>query len=104
MRRRWLKPAARRVNDAHRVLDADELLARLLNVALRSTEARKNYSLFARDEVRAIHLCRDVRCEPTAAKCFGGELRVGRSRKEVSAEREEDAHAARVHRLNGLDG
>src|SRR5205823_1654952 len=93
-----------RVNHAHRVLDADELLARRLNVALRATEARKYQSLLARDEVRAVHLCRDVRGLTTTAQRLRCELRVGRGGEEVSAEREEDADATLVHRLDGLDG
>jgi hypothetical protein len=44
------------VHDAHRVLDADELLARLLHVALGAAEARQDQSLLARDEVRAVEL------------------------------------------------
>ena len=92
------------MNHAHRVLDADELLARLLEVALRSTEARKYQSLLARDEVRAVELRRDVDGQAAAAQSPGRELRVGRGREEVSAEREEDLDAALVHRLDGLDG
>src|SRR5438105_1415939 len=41
VRRRRLKRPARGVHHAHRVLDAHELLARLLRVALRAPEARQ---------------------------------------------------------------
>src|SRR5947209_11431384 len=104
MRRSGFERTARRVHDAHRVLDADELLARLLRVALRATQTRKNQSLLARDEVRAVHLRRDVSGETAAPKRLRCVFRVGRRRQKISAEREEELYAAFVHRLYGLHG
>src|SRR3712207_2269472 len=104
MCRGGLQAPARGVDDAHRVLDADELLARLLHVALGAAEAREYQSLLARDEVRAVELGRDVRGQAAASQSFGRELGVGRGGQKIPAEGEEELHAALVHRLDRLDG
>jgi hypothetical protein len=92
------------VHDAHRVLDADELLARLLHVSFGAPEAWKNQSLLARDEVRAVELRGDVRGQTTTSQSLGRELGVGRGREEIAADGEEDFDPTFVHRLDGLDG
>ena len=76
LRRRRPKRSARRVNHAHRVLDADELLARRLNVALGATEARKDQRLLAGDQMIAVELGADINAKPQSSERVGGVFRV----------------------------
>jgi hypothetical protein len=88
MVRRRLEHAARHLHDTHRVLGADELLARRLHVALGAAEAGKNQCLLAGHEVRAIRFDRHVRREPAPLERLGRVLRVGSGLQEVPAESE----------------
>src|SRR5262249_27979180 len=100
LRRRGRQATLRRGDDAHRVLDGDELAA----VALGAAEARKDDRLPPGHEVRAVELGRNVGGETRLPERPRRDLEVGRRREEVRVHREEDVRPTLRHGADRADG
>src|SRR6478672_3831148 len=88
----------------HRILDGNPLLAAFLVVFLGSSEAGENQRALAVHDVAAVELRAHLDGQLTVSQRLGGVGKVGRAKREVAAERDEDLHLAAVHRLDRRDG
>jgi tetratricopeptide (TPR) repeat protein len=94
---RGRQPAARAVHDGHRVLDRDELLAGVLEIALGASQRGQDQRGLAGDHVRPVQLGRHVDGQVAAAHGLLGDRRVRGGRDEVPAHGEEDLRLAVAH-------
>src|SRR4051812_25185636 len=95
--------AARRIDDAHGILDGDELLPAVLAIDFRTAEAGQDERDLAGDEMRAIELGGNMRGEATILEGLGGVFRVWRGGKKVSAQAKKEPNLPFTHRLDGFD-
>ena len=96
--------ALRHLDDAHRILRGDELLAAGLLVALGAAQARQDERGASRDQMRSVELGRDVRGQSRGAQRRGRVLGVRRRGEEIAAESKEDLGFALVQRMDRIDG
>src|SRR5205085_2460011 len=82
IRRRWLKRSARRVNHAHRVLDADESVsARRLEVELARERVQENFRRSLPDAHRSVAL--HVRVAAHGARARAGAAQLPAKQKQI---------------------
>ena len=91
------------MHHAHRVLDGYPLHAACLVVLLGAAEARQDQRPPAVDEVAAVELRAHLDGQLAVAQRLEGVGGVGRAKREVAAQRDEDLHLAALHRLDRLD-
>src|SRR4029077_2828172 len=88
----------------HRILDGYPLLTAFLAVFIGASEAWQNQRAFAVHDVAAVELRAHLDGQLTVSQRLGGVGKVGRGKREVAAECDEDLHLAAVHCLDRRDG
>src|SRR5260370_39712860 len=86
------------------MLDGYPLLAAFLAVFVGASEAGQNQRALAVHDVAAVELRAHLDSQLTVSQRLGGVGKVGRAKREVAAERDEDLHLPAVHRLDRRDG
>src|SRR6185295_8142760 len=104
MRRRRLFHPVRDVYQRHRILDGYPLLAAFLAVFVGAPEAGQNQRALAVHDVTAVELRAHLDGQLAVSQRLGGVGKVGRAKREVATERDEDLHLNAVNRLDRRDG
>ena len=91
------------VHHRHRILDGYPLLAACLAVFVGAPEAGQDQRALAVHDVAAVELRAHLDGQLAVSQRLGGVGKVGRAKREVAAERDEDLHVAAVHRLDRRD-